>query len=137
MSASPSPRSRRPASIAARWSWRFTADGRSLFAKELAHDARDVRNRVVILRAVVVADDAVLVGDGELRAVQNRLVRLARIAAGDELETVDAEIDDCLWIAGEKHPAIVVAHFRCVLVKHSGRIARRIDTDRDEADVRV
>jgi len=60
-----------------------------------------VLRRVVVERAVVLADHPLLVGDGQLRAVQQRLVAGLRGTAGGELEAVDGEIDDGLPPAGE------------------------------------
>src|SRR5439155_2179875 len=46
---------------------------RELLFQQVPHRSRHVLGRIGIGAAAVLADDAVLVGDGELRAVQERL----------------------------------------------------------------
>src|SRR5438045_3621505 len=85
------------------------------FPQQVADHARHVLHRVVVGRAVIVADDAVLVGYGELGAVQEWLVAGLGVAAGGELEAVDRQVDDGLALAGEEAPARIVAHARGVI----------------------
>src|ERR1051326_9005308 len=78
-----------------------------LLPRQILHRPRDVVHSVVFERADVLAHDAVLVGHGELGAVEELVV-------GGELEAVDAEVADGGPVAGEERPAGVVADFLCV-----------------------
>src|SRR5205807_6204238 len=59
-----------------------------ILAQQFVDRAGHMLHRVIIRGAVVLADHALLVGDGELHAVQHGLVRLSRGIAGGELESL-------------------------------------------------
>src|SRR5581483_6654976 len=121
----------------ARLTWRSAGRGARLL-DEPAYVAAQAEHRLGVAHIVAPAHATAAVDEREARAVEDRLVALRGVALGDrQEETLAGELPDDRVVAGQEEPARPVRPESCsVLRQLLRRVARRVDGDRDQAEVR-
>lgn len=116
---------------------RAVGGGPAALPLEEAHARRDALDDVVPVDVVVAADAPVAVDRHEPRGVGDLHAQhgVALVRALDrQREARPAQVVDRLLVTGQEPPPLVVRAVRGgVAAQHLGRVARRIDGDRDQA----